>query len=102
MGRCVNFKGDFYENARMILQKLNSIFVLVVPMLLLAACHPQNYYEPKQNCLNSVISECKQHGWHYATTNPDCKRAAEQGIYGLSCTQLRACSAAEQQAKAHR
>jgi hypothetical protein len=102
MGRCVNFKGDFYESAGMILQKLNSVLVVTALCLLLAACHAPISYEPKQNCLNSVIADCKQHGWRYATTNPACRRAADEGIYGLSCTQLMACRAAEQQANAHR
>jgi hypothetical protein len=83
----------------MILPTINKVFVLIIMGMLLTGCIPvHNPYAAKQTCLSNVIAACKQKGWKFATTNPDCIRAADVGIYGLSCDQLMACRAAEQQA----
>ncbi len=84
----------------MILQKLSMALGLIGFCVLMTGCQSyKNPYEAKQTCLSDVIAQCKQKGWDYAEHDLACRRAADIGIYGLSCAQLRACWAAEQQTK---
>ena len=76
------------------------LFFLLGSALLLTACQTDPYAY-RQACLTRVIAQCKQQGWHYSQTNPDCQRAAVEGIYGLSATQFMACRAADQHRRSH-
>ena len=70
-------------------------FVIMSSMLWLTACQTDPYAY-RQTCLTRVLAQCKAHGWNYLQTNAACRRAAVEGIYGLSATQFRACRLADQ------